>query len=115
MKKLKFLGKTYNGYNDSGRELYAATGDVVPVGDAKAAQLLKDFPGEWEEITEENDPSRRGAHINASTDVVESEGGAGISERDKEVERLAKEREGNEKAGEVEEGETPRRRRTSRK
>ncbi len=50
MTKLKFLGTIYRGDG-----LLARAGDIITVTDAKAEQLLRDFPGEWRAI-EESDP-----------------------------------------------------------
>lgn len=49
MVKLKFTGKRYAGFDPvSGKNVDAQTGMVVEVSLEKAAQLLKDFAGQWE-------------------------------------------------------------------
>jgi len=51
---LKYVGEgTYHGGDDAagGRAVSAANGRVVMVTEAKAAQLQKDFPKDWEKAT----------------------------------------------------------------
>lgn len=52
-KKLRHIGPGYSGGSPEGPIVNANTGDVVEVGDAKAAQLFADFPKEWEEVVVE--------------------------------------------------------------
>lgn len=50
MKQLKHIGEGYHGTSPDGSLVFAKPGDVVEVCDEKAAQLLYDFPKEWEPV-----------------------------------------------------------------
>jgi hypothetical protein len=62
MPQLKNVGKEYSGYDpDYKRPVYAPEGATVEVSETKAAQLLTDFPGNWEAVgvkVEEATPPR---------------------------------------------------------
>jgi len=51
--ELKFIGKRLRVYNgvDSGIALHLRGGDIVGVSDAKATQLLTDFPEEFQKTS----------------------------------------------------------------
>lgn len=53
MKRLKHTGNGYHGTLPEGGTVLARRGEVVEVSEAKATQLLADFPGEWEETAED--------------------------------------------------------------
>jgi hypothetical protein len=51
--KLKFEGKFYRGTDEVlHKSVVVANGAVVEVSDKKAAQLLKDYPGQWKPVDE---------------------------------------------------------------
>lgn len=55
MKRLKHIGDGYHGSLPEGEKgtLFAKKDEVVEVSDAKAAQLLADFPNEWVDLSAE--------------------------------------------------------------
>lgn len=53
MKRLKHTGNGYHGTLPEGGTVLACRGEVVEVSEEKAAQLLADFPGEWEETADD--------------------------------------------------------------
>lgn len=55
MKQLKHVGAGYHGTSPDGGLVFAKTGEVVEVCDEKSAQLLADFPKEWEEVGAKSD------------------------------------------------------------
>lgn len=61
MKRLKHIGPGYHGTLPDGGTVFAKTNETVEVNEAKAEQLLADFPGEWVEgdaaATEQAEPS----------------------------------------------------------
>lgn len=48
MKTLKHVGEGYSGFEEDGTSVVAGKDKTVEVSDAKAEQLLADFPKEWE-------------------------------------------------------------------
>jgi len=52
MKNLKHIGEGYYGFEPDGATVSVSVGQTVEVSDAKAEQLLSDFPNEWETIKE---------------------------------------------------------------
>lgn len=49
--KLKHIGNGYSGFDPgTNQPITVAPGEIVEVSDAKAEQLLADFPEEWKEV-----------------------------------------------------------------
>lgn len=67
MPKLRNRGPLYRGW-DPGRgvPLYVKPGEEVEVSDQKAAQLLADFPGDWELVGAKQMKPRRNKMIAGS-------------------------------------------------
>ena len=62
MKRMRFSGTIYRGMDPETREMIdVKNGDVVMVSDGKAAQLVKDFPNQWNEQINTVEPKKKEA------------------------------------------------------
>lgn len=59
MKKLKFTGRAYSGFDHGNNSFIEVreVGHIVEVSDPKAAQLLADFPKDWTEVKDLSTPA----------------------------------------------------------